>query len=999
MKQTILLFTAIIIFFSASAQQPVASSGSTPTPNSVQAIFYVLPDNGATSANARAPIGNYRYERVHWLITASEMAAAGVPVGTVFNSIGFNYGTAQDIATTGNFIVYMENTTDLTNNKSTDWATAITGMTVAHNNPITIPTAAGTFDIPLVGGSPFTYTGGGIYIAFDYTNAAGTLSIARNVLCNNTLVGGGNGLRGAQSATTPVTTLGTSAFRPGTRLGWPFTNDAAVTQVYTLGKLPIPYGSPHVIKANIKNNGDNTLTNIPVTLNITGANTFTDVQNIPSLASGSSVNVSFSAFSPSSTGANSIIVSLPADNANVNNSVTVSQTVTNNSYSYAYGTTATGGIGFNGVTGDFVAKFNTNLASTINQVSVNFSAGGQPFQIGIWDATGVGGTPGTNLWTSTSQTSTVGVFTLPVSPAIPVNGDFYVGVRQTGTTNVSFSYQTENPIRSQTFYSASPTGSTTWTDFSPTSSFRFMIEPRLTLANDVGPSQIIEPVAGINSLCTPPIAPKAIISNYGTVNQNFNVNFKVTQNGVPLYSNTQAVSLAAGSSQTVTFANTFSPVSGNSYSSTVTTFLAGDGDVTNDVITNAFSYTQFNYGGGGPGTGGYYFANSTPCASGAPSKPTYNWLTVTTGQVTTWTGNTDDGVSAAIPLPFNFTYFGNTYTQTWICTNGWISFTNPSALSAGTLATPVIIPSAGGIENYIAGLFLDYDVTPATYPDAHIYYGTTGGKFVITFDHVHEFGSVTNFITFQIIIDASNNITIQYNDGLSTNPFPVSMRDAGSIGIENNTGTSGIMYRGGATGGPIFGSPLALKFSLNAVTLPVTLSSFTAQRIGNVNELRWMISQELNLSHYVIERSTDGLNFIAIGQIAARGSSSSSINYQYTDNTPVKGINYYRLRIVDINNAVKYSEVRSVKNLGITDITIAPNPVTGIAHVQVDAEKADAGLIEVLDINGKKLYEQTISIKQGPNDVNINMSSMAKGTYMIRFNLSETSIIRKVNKL
>lgn len=999
MKKTFLLLSSFLTFFVGFAQHPVSSTDNPSVPNSVLSIIFALNDNGFVSGFSRAPQGSSRYERTHYLITASELAAAGIPNGVVFNALGFNYYTAQNIATTGNFMIYLENTSDVNNNKSATWTTAISTMTLVHNNPITIPASTGVFDIPFVNGSSFTYTGGGLYVAWDYQNAADPIATTgNNAFVNTTLV---NGLKGS-SSTTAYAALTNSSNRPATRLGWPLVNDAAVTQVYTLGKLPIPYGSPHTIKTNIKNNGDNTLTNVQVTLNITGTNTFTDVQTIPSLASQASVDVSFAAFTPANIGANTIVVSVPADNVNTNNSVTVSQTITNNSYSYAYGTTPSGGVGFNGATGDFVAKFNSNSPTTINQVSVNFSAGGQPFQVGIWDATGAGGTPGTNLWTSSGQTSTSGVFTLPVSPAIPVNGDFYVGVRQTGTVNVSFSYQTENPIRPQTFYYTSPSGGTTWTDFAPNSSFRFMIEPRLTLANDVGPSIINEPTTGANSICTTPIAPKAIISNYGTINQTFNVNFMINQGVNTVYNNTQNVSIAAGSSQTVTFANTFVPVSGGAYSSTVTTSLTGDGDVTNDIITNNFNYTQYNYGGGGPNSGGYYFANSTPCAAQAPSQPTYNWMTVTTNQID-WGPNGDDSVAAPIPLPFPFIYFGNVYTQTWVGSNGWISFTNPTALTPVQQRTPLIIPSPGALENYIAGLMMDLDLTPADYPLAHVYYGMINNRFVITFDHAYQWSGTpatnTDFITFQIIIDIANTITIQYNDGSSTNPFPNSMRDGAVIGIENSNGTAGIMYRGGSVGGPIFGSPLAVKFSQNAATLPVTIASFTAQRNGSVNELHWTINQELNLSHYIVERSTDGVNFTSIGQVTARGFTSSAVNYQFVDHSPVKGINYYRLRIVDINNPVKYSEVRTVKIAGITDITIAPNPVTGIAHVQVDAEKADAGSIEVLDLNGKKLSEQFITVKQGLNAFDLNMSSLAKGIYMIRVNFSETSIVKKINKL
>ncbi len=117
-------------------------------------------------------------------------------------------------------------------------------------------------------------------------------------------------------------------------------------------------------------------------------------------------------------------------------------------------------------------------------MGVNFFGGGNTYQIVIYD--NLNDTPGVLLWNSSTLTSVAGVNTIPVNPAVPVSGTFYVGVRQIGTTNVNFAYQSEDPIRNQTFFYKAVTVNS-WADFASTNSaFRFMVEPRLTLANDVG---------------------------------------------------------------------------------------------------------------------------------------------------------------------------------------------------------------------------------------------------------------------------------------------------------------------------------------------------------------------------------------------------------------------------------------------------------------------------------------------------------------------------------
>lgn len=179
--------------------------------------YNALPNNGSTSGNSRAPQGFQRYSRTVYLITAAEVTASGLVNGDVINSIGFNYSSAQNVATTGNFTVYLQNTTDVTNLKSNTWATAITGMTTVSNSTLTIPAVVGQLNHGFTGGSAFTYTGGGIYVAFDYQNASGAVATTANVaLCSTTLTAG---LKSAQSTTAIPTALTDSNWRPQTFLG------------------------------------------------------------------------------------------------------------------------------------------------------------------------------------------------------------------------------------------------------------------------------------------------------------------------------------------------------------------------------------------------------------------------------------------------------------------------------------------------------------------------------------------------------------------------------------------------------------------------------------------------------------------------------------------------------------------------------------------------------------------------------------------------------------
>ncbi len=1009
MKKLLLLTSAFFCVFLSSAQflpeirfdgkHSFQTSGTPQNPNSILGIHDVISGTG-TSGNSRAPQGSQRYIRTVYLITAAEMLNAAVPPGATFSQIGFNYSAAQSITTASTtFKVYFENTSDATYNKaSTLWSDVIAPMTNAHDGNITIPNAAGNFDINIVGGSPFTYTGGGLYIAYEYQNTTNPVSTANTANCNTDLT---NGLRNAFSTSAlPTSVTNTSSFRPFTRLAYTLNNDAGVIQVYTLGKLPIPYAAPHIISANIKNNGDNPITNLNVTLNVTGANTFTNTQNIASLASGANATVSFTSFTPTVTGTNTITVTIPnTDDIAGNNTKTVSQSVTNNSYTYAYGTVASGGVGFTGNTGDFVAKFSTSSPTTVNQVSVNFSTGGQPFQIGIWDATGTGGTPGANLWTSTSQTSTAGAFTLPVSPPVAVSGNFYVGVRQTGTTNVSFAFQTESPIRPTTFYYASPTGSTTWTDFSPGSPYKFMVEPRLTLANDVGASALTNPLGGSTVRICGAITPKCNISNYGSANQSFNATFEVKQGATVIYTSTKPVVLNSGVTQEVSF-DPYTPTAG-SYTANCFTSLSGDGDPSNDLVTASFSAAIVDYGGGAPANGNYTFLNSTSCSAPAsPVQPVYSWIDpVAAGHTSITFTDPDDGVFSVDP-GFNFPYMGTTFNTGSPYLNIYVNgFLNLGTPVTGTQTGVTAIPSALNPANLIAAGMVDLDITPATYPNAKIYYGGDATKFVITYYHAYRFSATTStdYLTMQVILYTNGKIVVQYNDAETINPLTIFAAQC-DLGIQNAAGTAGIQYRIDNAGGPMFSSPLALEYRPQGV-VPVNLLNFTAQRSGKINLLSWSTSQEQNSSHFVVERSNDSRSFVAIGQVTAAGFSNIVSNYSFTDNNPVKGINYYRLRSVDKDNSAKNSLIRSVRNDGIADVAIYPNPVLDVLKVSVSADKNVTGEIQVSDVSGKVLYTKQVKIVQGNNTLPVNVSNFAKGTYLIKVQLGDDIIVNKFTKL
>lgn len=106
-------------------------------------------------------------------------------------------------------------------------------------------------------------------------------------------------------------------------------------------------------------------------------------------------------------------------------------------------------------------------------------------------------------------------------------------------------------------------------------------------------------------------------------------------------------------------------------------------------------------------------------------------------------------------------------------------------------------------------------------------------------------------------------------------------------------------------------------------TLPVSLLNFSARKNNNSIDLSWATEVESDMSHYEIQRSSDGRNFLSLYTIQSRNS-VSRVNYSYNDNKPVNGIAYYRLKMVEVNGSTSYSKIITVQFATGNTVTLYP---------------------------------------------------------------------------
>ncbi|HEY0068086.1 MAG TPA: T9SS type A sorting domain-containing protein [Flavisolibacter sp.] len=188
---------------------------------------------------------------------------------------------------------------------------------------------------------------------------------------------------------------------------------------------------------------------------------------------------------------------------------------------------------------------------------------------------------------------------------------------------------------------------------------------------------------------------------------------------------------------------------------------------------------------------------------------------------------------------------------------------------------------------------------------------------------------------------------------------------------------------------------LALVRLLNsAIILPVSLTTFTAEKRGSSVQLTWQTASEISAGFFELERSADGVNFTSIGTVAASGNSSSVRNYSFTDAQPFN-TNFYRLRIINSDRSANYSRIVTVR-FGSAGITLQafPNPVKNSLNIQFTAPAGQVKL-QVLDVSGRMMKMIELKSTGSALTTSIDMSGFRPGAYVIRMNEQSIRVVKE----
>lgn len=362
------------------------------------------------------------------------------------------------------------------------WTDAINGMTLVHNDSLTIPNQTGLDSVTFNLGSPFTYTAdSGLYVAFEYSRLTGPIS-SQNISVSTTVdsvvrnINGGDSIRYALSYSSRLDSgrvvqdsiLTNAAYRPETILGSSSLVDSvAVLAVWTLGKTVPRFQDSTFVSAQISNRSLTVDRKFGVRLTIKekqgGTLRYSKVDSITIRAAIDTI-ITFKEWLPVINENDSVIVSIdprPSENVVNNNSKGFIQSVNTNILAYADGTVPITGVGFDAASGLLLTKYKMKGCGKViaAQVFLTSSAKGHPVYAVLRNTAGTI-TQSASFTPDSTQTNSYHSFYFN-TPVAFQNEDFYIGLAQpaSATPYRPVGAQWENSVnRSGAFYKANLDG-------------------------------------------------------------------------------------------------------------------------------------------------------------------------------------------------------------------------------------------------------------------------------------------------------------------------------------------------------------------------------------------------------------------------------------------------------------------------------------------------------------------------------------------------------------
>lgn len=241
-----------------------------------------------------------------------------------------------------------------------------------------------------------------------------------------------------------------------------------------------------------------------------------------------------------------------------------------------------------------------------------------------------------------------------------------------------------------------------------------------------------------------------------------------------------------------------------------------------------------------------------------------------------------------------------------------------------------------------------------------------------------------------------NGTLVLNNAGISLNSFDVMTVNTGGQVVASGAGafiSSGFSGFFSTLTPGLF--PMVGPLTINNGALPITLLFFVGRQYETSVVIHWASATELNFDHYRIEYSSDGRKFEMLDKIKGSANSVQRKEYEYIDNSPAVGKNYYRLVSVDLDGSTEQFNVISVEYIPEkTAVAIYPNPASSGENVfiQPNFKLIPGSNVEVIDLQGNNVLSSFIT----STTLELSTSRLSAGMYVIRLSTHQGYLTEKL---
>ena len=187
------------------------------------------------------------------------------------------------------------------------------------------------------------------------------------------------------------------------------------------------------------------------------------------------------------------------------------------------------------------------------------------------------------------------------------------------------------------------------------------------------------------------------------------------------------------------------------------------------------------------------------------------------------------------------------------------------------------------------------------------------------------------------------------------------------------------------------------RFVTNALSLD--FMAMQAQWAPAGAKVKWVVTCSAVIDHFIVERSSDGRQFFAVGSIPGTGTSCNAAPFEYLDSMNIQGGQkyQYRIRSVTLINGDKLGPVVKLSAGTDPEVRVFPNPAKQFVKVSIPAHQAGYGTIRILNVSGVELNRSVHELRKGVNTITLrHIASLAPGSYYVQVDTGEKLVIEKI---